>query len=153
MSKVNELFQQSGRPNQGDNRNYFVKALNKVIEDGFITIKIQQKGKIWTNPKHVAIDGSLKKFNIEISGYGWINRSYRNIFSAEELLIIVGDFIQTPEVSEAHIKSLSVNAYEVCKCERCYGKGIIPAFHYYCNGICFQCYGSKYQIVKKKLTV
>jgi len=153
MSKVNELFEQSGRPNQGDNRNYFVKALSKVLEDGFITIKLQEKGKIWTNPKFVAKDGSLIKFNIEIKGYGWTKRVYESNFSAKDLLAHVGTFIQNPSISEQHVKSISVNTFEVCECSRCNGKGIIPAFNYYCDGICFQCYGSKYEFKKKTVTV
>ena len=153
MSKVNELFEQSGRPSQGDNRSYFVKALNKVLEDGFITIKLQDKGRIWTNPKFVAKDGSLIKFNIEIKGYGWTKRVYENNFSAKDLLKHVGAFVQNPSISEQHVKSISVNTFEVCECSRCNGKGIIPAFNYYCNGICFNCYGSKYEVKKKTVTV
>lgn len=153
MSKVNELFEQSGRPSQGDNRSYFVKALNKVLEDGFITIKLQDKGRIWTNPKFVAKDGSLIKFNIEIKGYGWTKRVYESNFSAKDLLAHVGTFVQNPSISEQHVKSISVNTFEVCECSRCNGKGIIPAFNYYCNGICFNCYGSKYEVKKKTITV
>jgi hypothetical protein len=153
MSKVNELFEQSGRPSQGDNRSYFVKALNKVLEDGFITIKLQDKGRIWTNPKFVAKDGSLIKFNIEIKGYGWTKRVYENNFSAKDLLEHVGSFVQNPSISEQHVKSISVNTFEICECSRCNGKGIIPAFNYYCNGICFNCYGSKYEVKKKTVTV
>jgi hypothetical protein len=29
-----------------------------------------------------------------------------------------------------------------CSCGKCSGKGVIPAFHYYANGICFDCGGS-----------
>lgn len=151
MSKVNELFEQSGRPNQGDNRSYFVKALNKILEDGYITISIQDKGKVWTNPKHVAKDGSLIQFNIIIKGYGWTKRVYDSNFSAKGLLTYVASFVQNPNISELHVKSISVNTLEVCECSRCNGKGFIPAFDYYCNGICFQCYGSKYEVIKKKI--
>jgi len=152
MNKVNQLFLESGRPNQGDNRNFFVKALDKVLTDGFISIKIQQDGKIWTNPKHIDSNGNLIKFNIEITGYGWRRRVYKNSFSAKDLLEEVGSFIQNPSISDKHIKSISVSGLEVCECERCNGKGIIPQFHYYCSGICFECYGSKYSVKKVTIT-
>jgi len=29
-----------------------------------------------------------------------------------------------------------------CSCGKCNGKGVIPAFAYYANGICFDCGGS-----------
>jgi hypothetical protein len=153
MNKVNQLFLESGRPEQGDNRNYFVKALDKVLADGFISVKIQQAGKIWTNPKHKDSNGNLIKFNIEISGYGWRRRVYLSSFSAKDLLKEVGSFIQIPSVSDAHSKSISVSGLEVCQCERCNGKGIIPQFDYYCGGICFECYGSKYSVKKITITV
>ena len=153
MSKVNELFMESGRPNQGDNRNYFVKALNKVLEDGFITIKLQKSGFVWTNPKYVDSNGELKKFNIEIRGYGHIYRVFLRQFTAMDLLLYVGKFIQNPQIAEKHINSISVDAYEICKCSRCMGKGRIEQFNYYCDGICFQCYGSQYDLKKKTVTV
>jgi hypothetical protein len=152
MNKVNQLFLESGRPNQGDNRNFFVKALDKVLTDGFISIKIQQDGKIWTNPKHVDSNGNLIKFNIEITGYGWRRRVYKNSFSAKDLLEEVGSFIQNPSISDKHVKSISVSGLEVCECERCNGKGIISQFNYYCAGICFECYGSKYSVKKVTIT-
>lgn len=154
MNTVNQLFQNSGRPAEGDNRNYFVKALNKVLQDGFITIQVQEKGMIWTHPKHVNEDGTLKKFNVMIEGYGYIRRVYlRRDFTAKDLLQQVGEFIQDPKIAEKHIKSISVDFNEICECQRCNGQGIIPQFHYYCSGICFECYGSRYSFKRKSIAV
>jgi hypothetical protein len=153
MNLVNQLFVNSGRPEQGDNRSYFVKALNKVLSDGFIKVSIQDKGRVWTNPKYVDSNGQLKKFDIEIKGYGYTARVYRGSFSATDLLKVIGEFIQSPEISEKHIKSITASGLEICECSRCYGKGVIPAFSYYCNGICFECYGSKYSVRKFSLSV
>ena len=150
---TNRLFTESGRPEQGDNRNYFVKALNKIIDDGFIKISIQQKGKIWTTPKFKDNSGNLRKFNIDIKGYGFTGRYYDSNFGAKDLLTYVAKFIQFPQVSDAHIKSISVSSLEVCECDRCNGMGFIKAFNYYCNGICFECYGSKYSVKRKVITV
>lgn len=153
MNAVNQLFENSGRATQGDNRNYFVKALNKVLQDGFITIEVVQKGKVWTNPRHLNKDGTLREFNIIIKGYGYIRRVYLRDFSAKDLLKQVGEFIQDPRIAEMHIKSISVEFNEVCQCERCNGMGIIPQFYYYCSGICFECYGSKYSFKRKSIAV
>ena len=149
---VNELFLNAGRPEQGDNRSYFVKALNKVLSDGFIKVEIQQKGKIWTTPNFVDAQGNKKKFNVEIKGYGWRRRiDIGDRFNASDLLKQVGAFIQQPEVAEKHKTTISAHGFECVECSRCNGKGIIPAFHYYCQGICFDCYGSKYQV--RRLTI
>ena len=153
MNATNKLFIDSGRPEQGDNRNYFVKALNKIIEEGFIKIAIQEKGKIWTNPKFKDAQGNLRKFNIEIKGYGCTGRYYDSNFDAKGLLTYVAQFIQFPQVAEAHTKSLFVESLETCECDRCNGLGFIKAFDDYCNGICFQCYGSKYMVRTKVLSV
>lgn len=150
---VNKLFIKSGRPEQGDNRNYFVNALNKILNDGFITIEIQEKGRVWTNPRNKNEDGSLKKFNIEIKGYNFVYRSYDNNFNAKDLLTKVAKFIQKDEIKNAHVLSMSVNSLETCECDRCSGQGFIKQFDYYCNGICFKCYGSKYMVTKKTLTI
>jgi Zn finger protein HypA/HybF involved in hydrogenase expression len=82
-----------------------------------------------------------------------MQRIFLSYFGARELLLLVGEFIQDPIIADAHIKSISVKTDEICKCTRCNGKGIIDQFKYYCDGICFQCYGSKYEIVKKTVTV
>jgi hypothetical protein len=29
-------------------------------------------------------------------------------------------------------------------CKKCQGQGYIPMFSYYCDGVCFDCYGSGY---------
>jgi hypothetical protein len=151
---VNELFTNANREEQGDNRSYFVKALNKIIADGFITISIQEKGRIWTNPKHKDSKGNLKKFDVEIKGYGFTLRAYLGSdFDAKDVLQEVGTFIQNPSVSEKHIKSFAISSLEECECERCNGKGFIPQFNYYCGGICFECYGSKYSVKKVTLAV
>lgn len=153
MNAVNKMFIESGRPDQGDLRNYFVKALNQIIEDGFIKISIQEKGRIWTHPRHVDNNGNLRKYNIAIEGYGYIIRRYDSNFDAKDLLRYVAEFIKFDRVSEAHVKTIALSTFETCECDRCNGIGFIDAFKYYCGGICFKCYGSKYMIVKNVLTV
>ena len=150
---VNELFVNSGRPEQGDNRSYFVKALNKVLSDGFIKVEIAPRGKKWTNKNYADAQGNLKPFTIVIKGYGWITRCYMSEFDASYLLKQVGKHIQIPEVAEKHKTTITGHGFECVECSRCHGQGIIPAFHYYCQGICFDCYGSKYQVRRLTITV
>jgi hypothetical protein len=151
---VNELFKSANRPEQGDNRSYIVKTLNKVLQDGVLKVAISEKGKVWTNKNYVDANGNKVKFNIEIKAYGYVRRAYvSDYITADDVLKQVGKFLQHPNVSENHTSTMKVSGFEVCECERCNGKGVIPAFHYYCQGICFECYGSKYVVRKYTLSV
>ena len=150
---VNELFVNSGRPEQGDNRSYFVRALNKVLSDGFISVAIAPHGRIWNNKNYVDAEGNCKPFTIEIRAYGWVTRSYMDDFTASDLIKLVGKHIQIPQVAEQHKITTSGSGFECVECSKCYGKGIIPAFSHYCKGICFDCYGSKYQVRRLTITV
>jgi hypothetical protein len=153
MNATNKLFVESLRPEQGDNRNYFVKALNQIIEDGFISIKIAPKGKVWTNHNFKDAKGNLRDFDIQVKGYGWVGRYYDGNFNARDLLGYVAKFIKNPSIIDLHVKTISMNVNEICPCDRCNGQGFIKAFDYYCDGICFKCYGSKYMVVKKTLSI
>jgi hypothetical protein len=151
---VNELFKSANRPEQGDNRSHIVKTLNKVLEDGIIKVEICEKGRVWTNKNYVDANGNKEKFNVELKAYGWVRRAYiQPYITADDVLKQVGKFLQNPNVSEKHTATMKVTGLEICECERCYGKGVIPAFHYYCQGICFECYGSKYVVRKYTLSV
>lgn len=151
---VNKLFTAAGRPEQGDNRSFIVKTLNKVLADNIIDVTISEMGRVWTNKKHVDSNGNMKEFNIQIKAYGWTRRVYvSHGISANDVLKNIGLFLQNPNVADKHTTSIRVSGLEVCECTRCHGKGIIPAFHYYCQGICFECYGSKYSLRKYTVAV
>jgi hypothetical protein len=148
---VNELFVNANRPEQGDNRSYYVKSLNKILNDGIITIAIKERGMHWTNSSFVDSNGKLKPFDVKISGYGMIRRCFLREFNAEDLLKQVAKFVHDPRISEKHTTSLKVSGLDVVECYRCNGRGFIPGFSHVCQGICFECYGSKY--VQKKYTL
>ncbi len=147
------MFLAANRAEQGDNRSYFVKTLNKVLHDGFISIKINEKDFYWTNKNFIDKDGNLKKFNVKIEGYGMIRRVFIPEMNANDVLKEVGAFLQNTKVAEQHQSFVTLNGWETCECGRCHGKGIIEAFSYYCNGICFECYGSKYSIRRFSVTI
>jgi hypothetical protein len=150
---VNELFVNSGRPQQGDNRRYSVKALNKILSDGIISISVNEKGYSWTNKTFVDKSGNLRKFNIVIKGYGVTGRYYDTNFDSTDLLKFVAQFIQSPLVKDKHLSSISGKIGEHIQCEKCNGLGTIEAFNYYCNGICFDCYGSGTMFIKRTITI
>lgn len=148
---VNELFVNANRPEQGDNRSYYVKSLNKILNDGILTIEISKRGFHSTNPSFVDANGKLKPFDVKISGHGMVRRVFLREFSAEDLLKQIAKFVQDPRISEKHTTSLRVSGFHVVECYKCNGRGIIPAFSHVCQGICFDCYGTKY--VPKKYTL
>ncbi len=148
---VNELFVNANRPEQGDNRSYYVKSLNKILNDGIITIAINERGMHWTNPCFVDANGEKKPFDVKISGYGWTRRIFLREFNCEDLLKQVAQFIKNPAIAEKHTASMKVSGLHVVECYRCNGRGFIPGFRHVCQGICFECYGSKY--VEKKYTL
>lgn len=151
---VNELFVNSGRPKQGDNRSYYVKCLNKILSDGLIRVQIAENGKVWTNPKFVDKNGNLQKFNVELKGYGYTGRYYYDRYvDAECVLKSVAKFVSNPSISQLHTKSISIYGKEICECSKCNGRGIIPAFRHYCKGICFDCYGTKYVVKNYSISI
>ena len=147
---VNELFVNANRPEQGDNRSYYVKSLNKILNDGILVIKIAPKG---FHDKIVDANGNQKPYDVEISGHGMVMRVFLKEFDAEDLLKKVAKFVQDPRVSEKHTTSLKVSGFESVQCYKCNGRGIIPGFRHVCQGICFECYGTKYVPRKYTLSV
>lgn len=148
---VNELFVNANRPEQGDNRSYYVKSLNKILNDGILKINIAPNKMHWTNPNFKDANGNIKPWDIQISGHGMIRRVYLQKFNAEDLLKQIAKFVQDPRVSEKHTTSLKVSGVHSVECYKCNGRGIIPGFRHVCQGICFECYGTKY--VPKKYTL
>ncbi len=123
------------------NRSRFCKAVNDVLNDGRVTIEIAPKGKVWTTYGGKQVN----KYNVVVKAAGW---SSRNLMSGgiytSGILRVIGQHLQIPEVREKILAWVSLHPF----CERCNGVGYIPQFSYYCDGICFDCYGtgrSKYK--------
>ncbi len=106
--------------------------LNKVLNNSEITIEFVQNGFIRTKKTGF-------KYNIIISlgeiSYAYMNRDIAS--SPLSVLANVGNFINKDSVKQVLTASININ----CKCEKCGGAGVIPQFHYYCSGICFDCFG------------
>ena len=140
---IKQILEKANRSCDSDNRSSITRSINKCIDNGYLKIAIQEQGRIWTNPKIKNEDGSLFKFNIEVKGFG---RKYVNYFggkiSENEILRFVGVILNENKVY------IGEQFTQGCECSRCNGKGIIQAFNYYCEGICFECYGSGRSIEK-----
>lgn len=150
---VNELFKTAGYDAEYDNRSYFVKTLNKILSDGLITIKLNEKGFVWTNKNYIDKNNNLVKFNIEIKGFGMIRRPFCKDITPKELLKQVSIFIKGEKVQQQYKSKYSVNITETCICPRCNGQGYIKAFSHVCDGICFECYATGYSTRQFELSV
>lgn len=153
---VNSLFTASGRPEQGDNRSKYVKALESMLSEGYIKIEIQELGKVWTTPKHVDAGGKLVPFTVEMRGYGYVRRLYVKSFDAKDLLLKAAKFLASDNLKDKHTEARkaasSSISFDVAEpCSRCSGAGFIRAFNYYCDGLCFSCCGAGYKIKKRSI--
>lgn len=135
---LKEIMIAAGYEFDTDNRSYHTRCINAILNDGRVTIKVNQPGFVWRN------DERTKKWNIVVRGAGWASRTYSSNVNAFSILRLIGEHLQLPEVREKILAEVSLHK----KCEKCGGEGYIRAFAYYCNGICFDCYGlgfSKYK--------
>ncbi|MES2287510.1 MAG: hypothetical protein V4547_17580 [Bacteroidota bacterium] len=132
METLQSILKSSGHNiDDLNNRQRAVRSLNHVLKNSNIKLKICDPGKVWST-------ASGFKYNVSIglSGYGakvWKT----NDFSAYNFLLLMGKFLQI----EAVRKIVDSDTETPYKCMKCEGKGIIPQFYYYANGVCFDCLG------------
>jgi len=145
---IKEIMVNAGRSYEYDNRNFQTKSINQCIDKGMVEVFISDKGRLSTNSKLLNKDGSLWGFNLRINAFGFVRRAYISPYiSPNDILMQIGELLNKSNVKE----KINATYYESCECSRCHGYGIIKQFHYYCNGICFDCYGSGKSIVKKSI--
>lgn len=143
---VKQIFEAAGHPCNFNRRNRWFKALSEILESGLITFKVCEIGKHW-------FEGDYK-WNISIHGCGQMMRFFKKsgskidnkiLIEPYDVLRIVGKFLQSEVIKQRIISHVNLDL----KCDRCCGQGRIERFHYYCDGICFECYGSGYSAHKK----
>lgn len=128
-----------------DNRNYYVKSLNKLINAGILKLDIIKKGFYKTRK-----DGT--KYDLKVSICGW-NRirhcSGNNSIHPDpsDVLLMVARLLQNENVKT----KLNAMIQTPGSCSKCKGSGVIPYFMYYANGICFDCGGIGSDFVKLKV--
>lgn len=138
-NQVREIWNKANRNgNQYDNRQRATKTLNEILSKGDIRIEVCEEGQAWYKDENPS-----KKWNLEIKGFGYslkrqVLRKHGGLTPHTTLICIVS-FLKNEKIRE---KIGEVYAHVNNKCERCNGRGIIPQFHYYMNGICFDCYGT-----------
>lgn len=71
------------------------------------------------------------------------NTDYYNNYKLDlsEILLRVAQLISIIRGNGDFLQSEIFSKYGKCSCNKCNGVGIIPAFSYYANGICFDCCG------------
>jgi len=139
MATVKEIFEKEGYTYDKDNRNYAHKSLQGLLDTGLISFTVCQAGMVWNKDGvkyniKVSIKMPDGKFNV------WYVLSKVNNKDASVVLKAIGGILQKPQVKEFMRSYVDIDH----TCKKCEGRGIIPAFHYYCNGICFDCYGIGY---------
>lgn len=131
---LKEIMLQANRNSEITNRSYYVKAVNNVLNTGLVTIKVCEIGKVWEGK-----DGF--DYDLKVTAGGWNSRKkIGKSMEATDILRAIGKLLLKPEVKE-QIKS---NVFVAESCQKCNGAGVIPAFSYYCSGICFDCLGLGY---------
>ncbi len=122
---------QAGRDSDITNRSYYVKAVNNVLLTGLVSIKVCQIGKVWEGKDGI-------NYDLKVSAGGWNSRlKIGKGMRPTDILRAIGNLLLKPEVKE----NIKAQVFVPEHCEKCNGQGIIPAFHYYCSGICFECMG------------
>ena len=134
-----------------DNRSINWRNINKAIEFG-ISIELIKLGYTQTSKGGTKYRFALK-YKLENG------KLYCRYFLADHLKRysnnsdIVADYaiekivsFRKELVELGHFENTIKIAQEkgMCKCSKCKGTGIIPAFMHYCKGVCFDCMGLGY---------
>jgi len=140
INTIKGIFAAAGFPCEHETRrSRAFKGLCDLIESGLITFEICENGFHWVSKKG-------NQYNVLVQGVGRLSRyKIKGNVQPINILKACGNFLQGEEVKK-EIKSF-VNLD--LSCDRCQGRGHIPQYSYWCNGICFECYGTGYSKKKK----
>lgn len=117
---------------EGDNRNRAIRGCNLSIDSG-IKVQVCKKGYHYTTPKG-------KTWTIKVSGFGWKRTSHvKGFIKPYDVLLVLAQFLQGKVRDNMQGELAATTPH---KCGKCDGKGVIPQFLYYANGVCFDCFGS-----------
>lgn len=141
METVKQIFEKYGYSYDKDGRNRTHRSLQKLLDSGFITFRISSPGKVFVS-KTDGVEYNIKVY-VKFEENSW--RSYRfyhrgSSIDGYDVLKVIGMVLQEPKVKEVIKSYVDIDS----TCQRCNGVGRIPMFHYYCDGICFECFGLGY---------
>lgn len=131
-NRLQAIYTANGYDITCDNRSYFTKSLNKALTNPSVLLKVAPKGMVWTKDDwsynlKILIEGKGKTFKIKD-------------FSPENIADCFAIVAKMEHVKE----SIKIHQ-DAHVCDKCKGKGIIPAFMHVCNGVCFDCLGIGYK--------
>ena len=132
-NKLQAIYKEAGFDIYCDNRSYFTKSLNKALSKSNVYLILIKKGYVATNA-----NGFKYNLMIRIDGKGKCFKL--TSFDPESICNCFARVAQMPHVKEAI--NIHQDAYI---CEKCHGKGVIPAFAHVCKGVCFDCLGIGYR--------
>lgn len=154
IMKAQELFKQKGYQTS-DNRSIEWKSINKALDYGIELVltgvgkeRTNKNGYNWKICLQYIKDGQpyktyYKAQNLDHFVCGNWQSSSSDVVSGQVLSCIL-DFRQRL-IEKGMFK---VGDFEtdptMCKCSKCKGKGIIPAFMHVSKGVCFDCMGLGY---------
>lgn len=132
-NKLQDIYEAAGYDLKCDNRSYFTKSINKALCNENVSFLLIKKGFVATNS-----NGFKYNAKVLINGKG---KSFKlTSFDPEYICDCFAKVAQMPHVKE------SINIHQdAYVCEKCHGKGIIPAFMHVCKGVCFDCLGIGYR--------
>ena len=131
MATIQQILTEAGYTCKGDNRNRAIRGCNLSIDLG-IKVQVCKKDHYHTTAKG-------KTWTIKVSGFGWKRLSHvKGFIEPYHVLLVLAHFLQGKV--RANIQG-ELAATTPHKCGKCDGKGVIPQFAYYANGVCFDCSG------------
>jgi hypothetical protein len=134
MENIIDIFKGAGYSMKDySNRKRVIRELNYVMSLG-VAIQIAPAGRVWTDSK------DNYKYNVIVKGFGYRSRGYYKYVEPIDALKTCANLLQVKEVKEKVFATIT----NPVVCPKCEGKGFIPQFDYYANGVCFQCGGTGY---------
>lgn len=132
-NKLQDIYEKAGFDLKCDNRSYFTKSINKALLSSEVDFLLIKNGYMRKNSNGF-------NYNLRIYIYGKGKCFMLKSFDPESICDCFARVSQMPHVKE------SINIHQDAYiCDKCHGKGVIPAFRHICKGVCFDCLGVGYR--------
>lgn len=166
MNTLIQLLNEAGYKNTNTNKERAVRNMNLLLDSGVMSIKFIDADKynakeggqsFWfkSNGKQRCTAYMVTLFGKTYYG-NWIPKTSTQFVWGMEVKDHLDNYILSVndiQIRVAQLISIVRNGVDFfapklfaalgdCSCNKCSGKGVIPAFDYYANGICFECGGS-----------
>jgi hypothetical protein len=132
-NKLQDIYKNAEFDLKCDNRSFFTKSINKALSNPNVDFLLVKKG-------YKRINSNNFGYNLRIRINGKGKYFMLKSFDPESICDCLAKVAQMPHVKE----SITINQ-DAYVCEKCNGKGFIPAFNHICGGVCFNCLGIGYR--------